>query len=409
MSRPGYPKTQNQYLTVNNSYYIDYTKETINGTSIHFLGRTYEDKVGANTPGWPHVVRTNSYVRSRFTVNNSIMSSDFTNRNNHDRSYGDWGTYRCDADYDPWGDTDRWATTREIESVKSKLVNKLIQQIQSNRVNLGEIMHTRHQTADLVASTCNRLAGAFTSLRRGNFAGATRQLLGSKFSSSSVKRAVGGIPEQWLQLKYGWQPLVQDIYNSVQTVKRAYSDQACLFTVNASAREECDQVQVTFPGLDVFAPSRTWKSTSGSVSGKAQIKFTVDDENASAVSQLGITNPASLAWELLPYSFVVDWFYPVGTFLEALDYSLGLRMLSGWLSYTARREATAELGNTTKTDVGPGWDGRWSGGSGHASAFLFVREALTEFPGPPIPRLKDPFSLTHVANGLSLLATAFGR
>jgi hypothetical protein len=34
---------------------------------------------------------------------------------------------------------------------------------------------------------------------------------------------------------------------------------------------------------------------------------------------LGLLDPLSVAWEILPWSFVVDWFYPVGTFLDNLS------------------------------------------------------------------------------------------
>ncbi len=31
---------------------------------------------------------------------------------------------------------------------------------------------------------------------------------------------------------------------------------------------------------------------------------------------LGLTDPYSVAWDLLPFSFIADWFIPIGTYLD---------------------------------------------------------------------------------------------
>jgi hypothetical protein len=48
-------------------------------------------------------------------------------------------------------------------------------------------------------------------------------------------------------------------------------------------------------------------------------RYKISDPTMKQVSQFGITNPLLLAWELIPYSFVVDWLFPVGRFLSSLD------------------------------------------------------------------------------------------
>jgi hypothetical protein len=42
-------------------------------------------------------------------------------------------------------------------------------------------------------------------------------------------------------------------------------------------------------------------------------------EEMSFERNLGLTDPLSVAWELIPYSFVVDWFVPIGTYLDNLN------------------------------------------------------------------------------------------
>lgn len=47
---------------------------------------------------------------------------------------------------------------------------------------------------------------------------------------------------------------------------------------------------------------------------------------------LGLSRPLSTAWELVPYSFVIDWFVNVGSWLDAIQPSLSFKTLSAWVS-----------------------------------------------------------------------------
>jgi hypothetical protein len=40
-------------------------------------------------------------------------------------------------------------------------------------------------------------------------------------------------------------------------------------------------------------------------------------EELSLQRSLGLVNPLEIAWEVVPYSFVVDWFLPVGSYIAA--------------------------------------------------------------------------------------------
>lgn len=53
----------------------------------------------------------------------------------------------------------------------------------------------------------------------------------------------------------------------------------------------------------------------------------VADPNARLASQLGFVNPAVVAWELVPFSFVVDWFVNVGDVLSSYTDFLGFKFL----------------------------------------------------------------------------------
>jgi len=380
----------------------------------------YEDKVGVGTPGWPTAIRTNSYLRSKFTWEQSELSVNGTVNNGFnangtpsiDHFFGNWAD-SFGLNWSPWDD-DGYNLDTELEIVQSRLMGKLIDDIQSRRVNLGEIYHTRAQAASMVASTANRLAGSFLALRRGNFAGAARYLTGADprtrlrirtSGSGHATSGAGGIPEQWLALQYGWKPALQDVYNSLETVRRANNDNGDLFSAKATASASADDLKLTRSRAAPHGPDMSVDVTERQVRGNASVTYGIDSSFMSNLSQLGIINPASLAWELLPYSFVVDWFIPIGSFLERLDYTNGLVFRSGWWSYHAKQKVRQRV-KTSQVTSG-NITASWSGGSGQGEAFVMARSAISDFPSVPTPRFKDPFSLTHVANALSLLATAF--
>jgi len=122
---------------------------------------------------------------------------------------------------------------------------------------------------------------------------------------------------------------------------------------------------------------------------------------------LGITNPLLIGWELVPFSFVVDWFLPVGNWLESVDAMLGYE--SAYYSSSFRVEAiwNDDFGQRINAPSGPGYISAYY--SGNKRLFQLKRSVSNSVPIPKFPRIKDPFSLGHMANGLALLTQVFRR
>jgi hypothetical protein len=318
---------------------------------------------------------------------------------------GQWGN-TFGIGYDPNKDP-YWSMGEAQDKLGYQLTNKLISKVQSHRVNLGEILATRKQCADMVATTARRIVGAVSAAKKGNWRGASQQLLGTRSPNSSIKRNFGGVPDWWLANRYGWQPLVQDVYNSCETVRRAWNDSGELFTAKAGASCTLPYKKKVTRVYD-HGPEITWETQDRRAKGYAALVYGIDFSLGSSLSQLGITNPASLAWELLPWSFVADWFLPVGTFLQNLDYNRGLVFKYGWMSIKMEQRLRSRLSDPNSV-AGYYINAHWSGGTGSGDAMVFTRTALGSWPSPPTPRFQDPFSLTHVANALSLLSQAFSR
>lgn len=114
-------------------------------------------------------------------------------------------------------------------------------------------------------------------------------------------------------------------------------------------------------------------------------------------------------WEVLPFSFVVDWFLPIGPYLEALSTYQGLSFVRGYKTQFTKSETQF---SHSYSGQHPGYSDKrvtlFSAGGLSWSQVKLNRTKLTSFPKPNLPSFKNPLSLTHAANGLALIQQVFG-
>jgi hypothetical protein len=140
------------------------------------------------------------------------------------------------------------------------------------------------------------------------------------------------------------------------------------------------------------------------------VYYQVNYPEMPSYTALGLTNPALLAWELVPFSFVLDWLLPIGDWLSSLDATVGLQFSDGSMSvkkditqtYQTRR-VTVQNGTYT-----------WGTYSNREECFdvssskveRLERTKLTSFPAVAFPPFKNPASLMHLATSMALLRKA---
>jgi hypothetical protein len=235
-------------------------------------------------------------------------------------------------------------------------------------------------------------------LRRRDFAGAARTL---GLRKKKPSRAGLDLTQKWLELQYGWKPLLSDVYGATE----------------ALANRDRGDWRVTGKGtqfvkvegsIDESSDPNGWDSGYGEYHGRRGVYVRIDalpqNDLLLAMSQLGLTNPLLIAWELVPYSFVVDWFLPIGSYLDSLDAMLGYGPASCSITQWQKIEVGLKRigkweSSTQKLDVD------WRGF--HYENIFLKRTTSSSVPLPTLPRFKDPRSLGHMANGLALLAGAF--
>lgn len=196
-----------------------------------------------------------------------------------------------------------------------KLLNKLQAKVKNHEFNLSVSLGELKDFVPMVADRLTKIAKAVRAIKRGDFATAARQF-GSKHNGISVSKTgkfsgaslrVGDIPSVWLEMQYGWLPSLNDIFEAAKAFE----------TLSKGPRKSL--VTVSAKKFSVFNACTTPEHMEAMVrqTYKRYITYEMTEE-LSAPRQLGLIDPRSLVWELLPWSFVVDWSLPIGDYLDAL-------------------------------------------------------------------------------------------
>lgn len=297
-------------------------------------------------------------------------------------------------------------STSDSVTLSKKAQSRLLTGLKDQSVNVAVAVAEGRKTLDTIAETAVNLAKAGSAVRRFDFGGAARAL-GVVFTKRAKKhmRESNSLEKNWLALQYGWLPLLSDIYGMAEFVAK---------TQNYHPREKQTSSASTSGSYQ-----NTFKNGGWVVTDRWQLKHTVkcvvyfsEQGGGNPPTALGLTNPLAVAWELVPFSFVVDWFLPVGTFLNNLDATLGLTFVKGCQTEFRQLVSTRHVGGSSSTDSGGNtvsYEARHT--STHTETFC-ERKPFSGFPLSPVPEFKSPFSgrkgdFRHEVNAMALLIQAF--
>jgi hypothetical protein len=119
--------------------------------------------------------------------------------------------------------------------------------------------------------------------------------------------------KNWLAYSMAWKPMVQDIYGAADELVRA--KYPSMLRINSSAQEKMPgNVRLT----KLYASDPEQVATLRGVEGVRFRTMWIDDGKFD-IARWTSLNPVSIGWELMPYSFVVDYFYDVGNMLRSYE------------------------------------------------------------------------------------------
>jgi len=302
---------------------------------------------------------------------------------------------------DFWGDPLQayfW-TNYYDENVWTNLGNEAFERLRGkvySQLQLGNDILEGGQTTRMIANAGKTLVDAARALKRGDLRSVKRLLrLRQDIKFSRAANTFGG---KWLELHFGWQPLLEEIHSGLE-----------LFLTTPPVYEKYSAKSSTFVSFnDVPQNNIAWvqnRTVSAGYSLKCGLVVRgVRDQVSFTLEQLGLMNPAAIVWEAVPYSFFVDYILNVGDVLASLTAFSGLDIEG---MYTTRFfKLYVSIANARK----PGYDGYPSYRDLTSSLECAYMQRIAALPSPTLSvrSFKVP-SKTRLATVGSLLTQFFRK
>lgn len=228
------------------------------------------------------------------------------------------------------------AFPRYVTATKNKCYDKFLSEM-SDRASMGETLAELGSSAKMISERVLQITRFARRLKKGDLPGAWVELT-SKDSPRRMPKKYAtskSYSGAFLEAHLGWSPLIKDIYSAVDVL------QSPLKAQRVRARTSSP-----FEGY-LVVPSHTWRPTAtypspymaksysrvkGKISVQMGANIGVSNPNLWLANQLGLINPAQVAWALVPFSFVADWFVNVSQVLNSATDFVGLSVSGGYTS-----------------------------------------------------------------------------
>lgn len=195
----------------------------------------------------------------------------------------------------------KWATHDEL-----RLLAKLLDKVKNHSFDIGVSLAEVDKLSGTVLSSIKTLTYGLNDLAHGRFREFSRRFGTSPptryFMRNLEARDLSG---RWLEMSYAVKPVIDDAYEAA----RAFEALSC------GPRRV--QYKVSRNSAYQTLVDSTW--TVGIIKGRARRTYTYEAyEELAFLRQIGLGNPAAILWERIPWSFVIDWFIPIGTYLTLI-------------------------------------------------------------------------------------------
>lgn len=252
---------------------------------------------------------------------------------------------------------------QESEMIKRAAINKSISEFSDMKANMAAAFAERQSAIDMIANRSMQAYYSLRALRRGDLRRAIRTINGGREPRSKKAASLH------LEWAYGWAPLMGDI--STICSKEFPPNPEVLISESVTRR-------INYNRGDM--------KTEGSHRSTCSFIARLDAPLTASAEKLGLINPALVAWELVPFSFIVDWFIPIGSYLDSLTTFAG---------YTILGKCLSENQFLYQTNINPKGFGR--------TKISEVRLRSTAFDLNYRPIFKNPLSKSHAENALALI------
>jgi len=270
-------------------------------------------------------------------------------------------------------------------------INEQLSQQAQNLTALAEI----NSSFEMIFKRMTSMTKAYTALKKGNLRSALNYLSVQK-PLAKHRRTRWTNPQDasalWLEYWFGWAPMLSDIWTSLEILYNLspYSDRP----LEGKGRGNFAQ-----PFQEDKAPgSYNTKVFNGTCFVRLSTRVTVSNPNLFLAARLGLLNPVGTAFELIPFSWLGNWFSNIGTYIQSWSDHYGLTFTDTFETCYVRCNGT----ETWSRSYGVERDGfSYEIHKTRRSSRAFLRKPALVW------ELPDRLSLTRAATASSIITLLF--
>lgn len=229
-----------------------------------------------------------------------------------------------------YGDANQDSVSLYSDALTNAAVAKFYQQLNRGRASLGVTIASWKESNKMIQDRLSKTASFF----EGRLARSQR--MRRRYSSKDLANLI-------LEGEFGWIPLVQDIHTATTSM---FGDAIPPVKVTGRARE-------TIALSRSLRGDPTYHFTySGTRSACLDAFVYVENPNLWALNRMGLINPAIVAWDLVPWSFLVNFFVNIPAVLGQFTDLIGLNVSK--ISMTRKVRYLSEASAVYLSDAGHG-------------------------------------------------------
>lgn len=287
----------------------------------------------------------------------------------------------------------RYKTSFDFATTEKLALNRLYDRLRMSDLNLAVSLAESKVTYDSGRKVINAMG------RAASVALEYRRRLGHLMTKKSFRLDPQAPANLWLSLKYGWLPTMSDIYNVATFERRRLLDGV---TIQGTAKISDSSVETWIQAG--WAPNVV-SISENSWTGRTKFAINVKpvNQNAYDFNRLTSINPVAIAWELVPLSFVADWFLDIGGYLQNIEASWGSGLQFNWGYQTNTFKCVSAYTRSGSQYYVPYATTYQYSYKGSCVKKTKARGVLSGFPRPARPSFKVDLSVHKIISGAALI------
>lgn len=296
--------------------------------------------------------------------------------------------YSISGQATPWDDVTFYGVPSVGTTVQQQALSRFIGKASDARTAVlgGAFIKELHQTLEMIRHPAQ-------ALRKG--VGDYLSTLAKRRRRLSPRRKPHVLSDTWLEYNFGWKPLIADIQAGKKALRNLPTCE--LKPISAFASEKVSQSTRTSSlsigryRQDYLVKIEGWRSYRY----KGAVRVSLPSEGGYLQQSFGfdLSSFIPTVWEVIPYSFLVDYFTNIG---DILTYHSGVSSNVSWTNQTARQGksfVTVPLGG--RREITPHTFGTlnfisWNPGTAAGERTSFSRTGTDGFPDVPEFRFQIP-------------------